>query len=164
MGGHDDLLRSYIKHETSPDGKWWVDVPVGLKLEQEGDASPEQIKEADAVCLTSRPHEFPEVWPENNSRREFVNPEVPEAGVTKRELFRRVREKGYFNGETASILEVKPSKSSFKALGQLIAYRELLEEDYGWEIDEAILLSAERDKIVDEVAQREGIRLVQLKG
>lgn len=55
----DALLKAFVESEASPDGKWWIDVPVGLSV---GDGDSALL---DAVCLTSREQELPEVYPEH---------------------------------------------------------------------------------------------------
>lgn len=95
--------------------------------------------------------------------QEFTNPDIPESGVTRAELFRRLRDSGYFTDETVSIVEAKTGKSSFKAIGQLEAYKTLLEEDYGWTVDEQILLSNQRDPVIDHACSSLGIRVVAVR-
>lgn len=151
----NSLLKSYIKSDHSPNGKWWVEVPVGFEIRERG----APLKFVDAVCLTSEPNELPESWPEFNGGQAFMG--TSESGVTRVEMFDRLRQSGYFSDEAVSIVESKATHPSFRALGQLEAYGVLIEMDYGWKIREKILLSVERDPIIDRVSREIGIRLVQ---
>ena len=83
--------------------------------------------------------------------------------VSKAEVFRRLRDSQHLVDETVSIVEAKTGKSSFKAIGQLEAYKILLEEDYGWEVKEQILLSEERDEVINHIGDEKGFNLVSLK-
>lgn len=156
----DQLVEAFIRSNSSPDGKWWVEVPVGFTVRESHTAS---LKNIDAVCLTSQQQELPESYPDYQGMQEFVNPDVPESGVTRAELFRRLRDSEYFTDEKVSIVEAKTGKSSFKAIGQLEAYKTLLEEDYGWTVEEQILLSKQRDPVIDHACSSLGIRVVTVQ-
>jgi hypothetical protein len=158
----DDLVEAYVRSGKSPDGKWWVEVPVGLSIQQ-ANTQPISPKHIDAVCLTDQPQQVPESYPDYEGSFEYVNPDIPESGVTRTELFRRLRNSDYFNDETVSIVEAKTGKSSFKAIGQLKSYTTLLEEDFGWTVEEKILLSKQRDPIVDHAASSLDIRVVNVR-
>jgi hypothetical protein len=160
MGDHADLVRGFIRSDASPDGKWWTEVPVGFSLEEDSRLSSGQLKYVDAVCLTSRPPEPPEVYPENDSFTKWVDPGG--TGETKTELFRRLRDSGSFAGEHVQVVECKTGPSSFTGLGQLTAYEELVERDYGWDVQTKVLVSAERDPIVGSVSQAQDIRVVHV--
>jgi len=157
----DDLVAAYIRSSHSPDGKWWTEVPVGLAVQEQRTQSLAP-KHVDAVCLNAQPQQPPESYPEYDGFVEFVNPDIPESGVTRTELYRRMRDSDYFDDETATIVEAKTSGSSFKAIGQLQAYKSLLEEDYGWTVTEQILLSDGRDAIIDHAARDLDIRVVNV--
>ena len=160
--GEDALVEAYIRSEQSPDGKWWVEVPAGFSVQQNRRQSV-TLKSVDAVCLTDQPQQLPETYPDYNGSVEYVNPNIPESGVTRTELFRRVRDLNYFNDEQVSIIEAKTGESSFKSIGQLEAYKTLLEEDFGWTVKEQILLSADRDPIVDDAVSSLEIRVVNVR-
>ena len=159
--GEEALVESYIRSEQSPDGKWWVEVPVGLSVQKKSTKSlaPQSI---DAVCLIDQPQQLPESYPDYEVFVEYVNPNIPESGVTRTELFRRLRKSDEFSNATVSIVEAKVGESSFRAIGQLKSYKTLLEEDFGWTVEESILLSEQRDLIVDHAASSLGIRVVNV--
>lgn len=161
MSGHDSLARGFILSNASPDGKWWTEVPVGFSLEEEGQISKSEMKYVDAVCLTSQPSEPPEVYPENDSFTKWVDPRG--TGESKTELFRRLRQSGEFADETVQIVEFKTGKSSFRGLGQLTAYEEMIQQDYGWNVEQKILVSIDRDPLIDSVSQSNDIRVVHVK-
>ena len=156
------LVEAYIRSEESPDGKWWVEVPVGLSV-QEQQSQTASLKNIDAVCLTSQPPHLPERYPDYAGSMEYTNPDIPESGVSRAKLFRRLRESDYFEEESATIVEAKTGASSFKAIGQLQAYKQLLEEDYGWSVEEQILLSNQRDPVIDHAASSLDIRVVAVQ-
>ncbi len=156
----DKLVEAFIRSNSSPDGKWWIEVPVGFTVQESHTTS---LKNIDAICLTSHSQQIPESYPDYQGTQEFVNPDIPESGVTRAELFRRLRDSGYFTNETVSIVEAKTGESSFKAIGQLEAYKTLLEEDYGWTVDEQILLSNQRDPVIDHACSSLGIRVVAVR-
>lgn len=156
------LVEAYIRSEKSPDGKWWVEVPVGFSVQEQKTQSP-ALKNIDAVCLTSRPQHLPESYPDYDGSVEYTNKDIPESGVSRAELFRRLRESGYFEDETVTIVEAKTGASSFKAIGQVQAYKQLLEEDYGWSVEDQILLSNQRDPVIDHAATSLGIRVVAVR-
>lgn len=156
----DSLINTYIRDNASPNGKWLVEVPVGLSVQENKSVS---HKNVDAVCLASRSQQLPETYPDYQGTYEFVNPDIPESGVTRTDLFRRLRDSQYFVDENVSIVEAKTGKSSFKAIGQLEVYKTLLEEDYGWTVEEQILLSERRDPVIDHACHSLGIRVVAVQ-
>jgi hypothetical protein len=157
----NSLVEAYVRDANSPSGKWWVEVPVGLSV-QSGSSKSLAPKHIDAVCLTTRSQQLPESYADSQAE-EYVNPSVAEPGATRAELFRRLSNSEYFTDETATIVEAKTGSSSFKAIGQLQAYKELLEQDYGWTVEEQILLSAQRDPIIDQAARSLDIRVVAVR-
>jgi len=159
--GENALVEAYIRNGASPDGKWWIEFPVGLSIQQENTQSivPKHI---DAVCLTDRAQQVPESYPDYDGL-DYINTDIPESGVTRTELFRRLRDLEHFTDETVSIVEAKTGASSFKAIGQLEAYKTLLEEDFGWTVEEKILLREQRDPIIDHAASSLGMRVVNLQ-
>lgn len=160
--GEAALVEAYIRSESSPDGKWWTEFPVGLSV-QEKNTEPIAPKFIDAVCLTSRPQQVPESYPDYDGSTEYINPNNPESGVTRTELSRRLRDLEHFTDETVSIVEAKTGASSFKSIGQLKTYSTLLEEDFGWAVKNKILLRNQQDKIIDHAASSLGIRVVNVQ-
>ncbi|WP_049936337.1 hypothetical protein [Haloplanus natans] len=154
---HDSLVKAFIKSDSAPDGKWWVEVPVGISLEETT-----AVKHVDAVCLTSREFDLPEVYPERSGTVEYVNPEVPESGVNKTELFRRVNDQGLFEDETVTLVECKSGKLSLRGVGQLVAYETLITQDWNWEVDGRILVCEEVDPLIHEVCKSRNISVVEV--
>lgn len=150
------LVESFIRSSASPDGKWFVELPVGLSVQER--KSSVAVKMIDAVCITSQPSALPETFPDGPWF--YLNAMDAEPNISKAEIFRRIRNSNHLNDETVSIIEAKTGKSSFKAVGQLEAYKLLIEEDYGWTVEEQILLSVERDPVIDHVCSEKGIRVV----
>ncbi len=152
----DALLKAFVESEASPDGKWWIDVPVGLSV---GDGDSALL---DAVCLTSREQELPEVYPEHTGVPYVVHRGDDRAGVTKVDNFRTLRETDAFDDETAVLVAVDPGASSVGAVGELLAYRALLEADWDWEIEELLLVSDEDSDHVNYVCQELSVRAMRV--
>jgi hypothetical protein len=153
---YDALLRAFIESDASPTGKWFVDVPVGLSV---GD---DEYAVLDAVCLTSRPQELPEVYPEHTGVT-YVDPaEDTSLGVRKADRFAALRETEHFAGETAVLVAAEPDASSVGTVGDLLAYRELLRADWDWDVEELLLLSDEDSDHVNHVCRELGVRAVRV--
>lgn len=151
------LLAAFIGSDAAPDGKWWIDVPVGLAL---GPA--EEHATADAVCLLDRPREPPEVFPDHTGTK-FVAPGADEdVGVTKADRFRTLRGKDIFRAETVALVAVEPGASSVGTVGDLLAQRELVTADWDWTVAELILVSDEDSEHVNHVARELGVRAVRV--
>jgi len=150
------LRRAFIESDASPDGKWWVDVPAGLSLGDEGDHHV-----IDAVCLTDREQELPEVYTAHPGT-EYVNPEgQPE--VTKADLFRTLRGKGTFAEETVQLVAFDPGAARIGTLGDLLAARELVRTDWpGWEVEGLVYVSDEDRAHVTRAAKELGVRVVRV--
>jgi len=155
----EDLVKSFIKSDNSPDGKWFVEVPAGLSIQENADTTP-AVKHVDAVCITSKRFALPESYPEGPEY--YFNVQAAEPHISKAEIFRRIRDSQHLSNETVSIVEAKTGRSSFKAIGQLEAYKYLIEEDYGWDVEEQILLSKDRDEIIDSVCSEKDYRVVNV--
>jgi hypothetical protein len=149
------LLEAFVRSDASPDGKWWIDVPVGLSV-GDGHAT------VDAVCLTSRDQELPEVYPEHTGVPYVVHRGDEEAGVSKVDNFRTLRGRDVFAGETATLVVVDPGASSVGAVGELLAYRELLAADWDWEVEELLLVSDEDSNHVNYVCQELSVRAMRV--
>ena len=156
-GTRDALLEAFVKSEAAPDGKWWVDVPVGLSVGAEGDHAV-----VDAVCLTSHEQELPEVYPEHTGVTYVAHEEDEAVGVTKADKFRTLREKDIFTGETAVVVAVEPGASSVGTVGDLLAYRELLETDWDWTVAELLLVSDEDNDHVNHACRELGVRAMRV--
>ena len=157
MGSEEALLKAFIKNQSSPSGKWLVEVPVGLGVQKtKEDAS---LKFADAICLTERSNQLPEKYPGYQGHPLF-DLEAAREGTTRSELFRNARSAELFNSESAVLVEAKSGNSTLKAVGQLQSYKKLLSEDYGISVDQRVLLSASVDPVVDRAAKLLGIRRV----
>lgn len=151
------LLAAFVESDLSPDGKWWVDVPVGITVGADGEHAV-----ADAVCLTSREQELPEAYPEHSGVT-YVFPGEDEAvGVTKADRFRALVERDSFDDETVVIVGVDPGASSVGAVGSLLAVRELLLADWDWTVEELLLVSEEDSDHVNYVCRQLSVRAVRV--
>jgi hypothetical protein len=153
------LLEAFVRSEASPDGKWWVDVPVGLSV-----GEPEAYATLDAVCLTSREPELPESYPDHTGTPYVVHGDADPApaadGLSERRVdaFRTLREKELFADETAVLVAVEPDASSVGTVGELLAYQELLEADWPWTVAERLLVSDEDSDHVTHVCRELSVR------
>lgn len=157
MNDQRALLEAYIRSDASPDGKWWLDVPVGLSIGSEGDHAV-----ADAVCLISRDQEIPEEYPDHAGTSYVFPGEDSAAGVTKADRFRTLRENDVFGDETVTIVGVEPGASSVGTVGELLAYRELLRADWDWTVEELLLLSDTDSNHVNYVCRKLDVRAVRV--
>jgi hypothetical protein len=153
------LVEAFIRSDASPSGKWFVEVPVGLSIQEEAESTP-NVKHVDAVCITSKSSALPESYPDGPDF--YLSVQEAEPNISKAEIFRRIRDSQHLSNETVSIVEVKTGESSFKSIGQLEGYKSLIEQDYGWSVEEQILLSGERDAIIDRVCTQKGYRVVDV--
>lgn len=152
------LLRGFIDSDAAPRGKWWVDVPAGLSVGDE-----ETVATVDAVCLTSREQEPPEVYTEHTGTKYVAPREDSDVGVTKTDRFRTLREQETFADETAVLVAVEPGHSSVGTVGELVAYRELLDADWDWTVEELVLVSDDDSDHVSHVCHELGIRAVRVR-
>ncbi|WP_276260764.1 hypothetical protein [Haloglomus litoreum] len=152
------LRRAFIESDASPDGKWWVDVPAGLSLGEEGDHVT-----VDAVCLTDREQELPEVYTAH-AGTEYVNPEADEAvGVTKADLFETLRGKDTFAEETVTLVAFDPGAARVGTVGDLLAARELIEADWpGWTVADLVYVSDTDRAHVTRAAKELDVRVVRV--
>jgi hypothetical protein len=153
----DALLEAFVRSDASPDGKWWLDVPVGLSVGSEGDHAV-----LDAVCLTSREQELPEVYPEHAGVTYVAHEGDESVGVTKADKFRAFLEKDTFADETAVLVAVEPGASSVGTVGDLLAYTELLQADWGWDVEELLLVSDTDSDHVNHVCRELGVRAIRV--
>lgn len=151
------LLRAFVESDASPDGKWWLDVPVGLSVGDE-----DEYATVDAVCLTSREQELPEVYPEHTGVPYVVHRGDETAGVRKVDAFRTLREQELFEDESAVLVAVEKGASSVGTVGELLAYRELVEADWDWTVEELLLVSDEDSEHVNHVCEELSIRAVRV--
>lgn len=151
------LLEAFVRSETSPDGKWWVDVPVGLSV---GD--PGAYATLDAVCLTSRDPELPESYPEYTGTPYVLHGDGDRLGTGRVDAFRTLREKELFEEETAVLVAVEPDASSVGTVGDLLAYQELLEADWPWTVEQRVLVSDEDSDHVNHVCRELSVRAVRV--
>lgn len=154
---HDALLEAFVRSDASPDGKWWVDVPVGLSVGTEGEHAV-----LDAVCLTAREEELPEVYPDHTGVTYAVHEEDKAVGVTKADTFRALRETDTFADESAVLVAVEPDASSVGTVGDLLAYRELVRADWDWTVEELLLVSDEDSEHVNHVCSELGVRAIRV--
>jgi hypothetical protein len=148
-------LEAFIRSDASPDGKWWLDVPVGLSVGDEECT-------VDAVCLTSREQELPEEFPDHTGTSYVYHPDDERFGVDKTDAFQVLREKESFAEETAVLVAVEAGNSSVGTVGTLLASQELLEADWDWTVDERLLLSDEDSAHVNYVCRELSVRAVRV--
>ncbi len=156
-GNRGALLEAFIRSDASPNGKWWVDVPVGLSI-----GEPDDYATVDAVCLTSREQELPEVYPDHTGVQYVYHPDDEQVGVSKTDAFRTLRETDTVAGETVVLVAGESGDSSVGRVGDLLAYQELLEADWDWTVQERILLSDEDSDHVNYVCNELSVRAVRV--
>lgn len=156
-GDRRALLEAFIRSDASPDGKWWLDVPVGLSI-GESDA----YATVDAVCLTSRDPELPEEFPDHDGVPYVYREADAEIGLDKAEAFRLLRGRDTFDGETAVLVAVESGASSVGTVGDLLAYEELLDADWDWTVQERLLVSDTDSDHVNHVCEELSVRAVRV--
>jgi hypothetical protein len=156
-GNRRALLEAFIRSDASPEGKWWLDVPVGLSVGEDGDHAT-----ADAICLTSREPELPEEFPDHTGVPYVYREDDSELGVDKAEAFRLLREKHIFTGESVVLVAAEPDASSVGRVGELLAYEELLGADWDWTIEDRLLVSDTDSDHVNHVCRELGVRAVRV--
>lgn len=155
-GARAALVRAFVESDASPDGKWWADVPAGLSVGEEGDHAV-----VHAVCLTDREQELPEVYTAH-AGTEYVNPEG-QPQVSKADLFRTLREKDTFAEETVTLVAADPGAARVGTVGDLLAWRELLREDWpDWTVDGLVYVSDEDRAHVTRAASGLDVRVVRV--
>lgn len=80
-------------------------------------------------------------YPRGGRRVSSIIAPEPEARTESREWFRERRESGWLNGNRASIIEVKVTGGTWRALGQLIMHRGSFEMDWDATVDELIAVA-----------------------
>jgi len=156
-GNRDALLEAFVRSEASPDGKWWLDVPVGLSV---GDG--EAYATVDAVCLTDREPELPESYTDHHGTKYVVHERDERVGVDRVDAFRALRERDTFAGETVVLVGVEPGAASVGTVGDLLAHQELLAADWDWAVDERLLVSDEDSAHVTHVCRELDVRAVRV--
>jgi hypothetical protein len=151
------LLKAYIMSDASPDGKWWIDIPAGLSLD-----NMETYPTVSAVCLTDREQELPEVYPEHTGVPYVYNREDEAVGVTKSDMFEAVCERGRFSDESAVVFGVETGSSTIETVGNILAYEQLVAADWNWDIEERVLVSDIDTPAVNYVCDQLDIRAVRV--
>jgi len=151
------LLDAFIRSDASPDGKWWIDVPVGLSVGEEGAHAT-----VDAVCLTSRDPELPEEFPDHDGVPYVYREVDAELGVDKADAFRALRGTDTFADESAVLVAVEPGASSVGTVGDLLALETLLQADWGWTVPERLLVSDADSDHVNHVCRELSVRAVRV--
>lgn len=156
-GDRRALLEAFIRSDASPDGKWWIDVPVGLSI---GDSDADAT--VDAVCLTARDPELPEEFPDHDGVPYVYREVDAEIGLDKGDAFRALRETDTFDGESVVLVAVEPGASSVGTVGDLLAYQELLEADWDWTVEDRVLVSDADSAHVTHVCRELSVRAVRV--
>lgn len=120
-----DLLDAFRESGMTPTGEWWYGFPLGFGLEYGN------LREADAICITSR------------SSNSSDNSSTREATVESPSWFREQRQADWLEGEQVTIVEAKSAGGTWRALGQLIVYREMFEMDWKASVDALIIVAEE---------------------
>ncbi|GGJ14776.1 hypothetical protein GCM10008995_25820 [Halobellus salinus] len=156
-GDRRALLEAFIRSDVSPDGKWWLDVPVGLSI---GD--PDTYATVDAVCLTSRDPELPEEFPDHDGVPYVYHEVDAEIGLGKADAFRALRETDTFDGASVVLVGAESGASSVGTVGDLLAHQELLEADWDWTVEERVLVSDTDSDHVTHVCRALSVRPVRV--
>lgn len=151
------LLEAFIRSDASPDGKWWLDVPVGLSV---GD--PDTYATIDAVCLTARDPELPEEFPDHDGVPYVYREVDPEIGLDKADAFRALRGTDTFDSESVVLVAAESGASSVGTVGDLLAHQELLEADWDWTVEERVLVSDTDSDHVTHVCRELSVRAVRV--
>lgn len=156
-GDRRALVEAFIRSDASPDGKWWLDVPVGLSVGADGDHAT-----VDAVCLTARDPELPEEFPDHTGVPYVYREGDDELGVAKAEAFRLLRGRDTFAEESVVLVAAEPGASSVGRVGELLAHRELLATDWDWTVEGLLLVSDTDSDHVTHVCRELGVRAVRV--
>ena len=132
-------------------------MPVGLSVGEPG-----AYATVDAVCLTSRDPELPEEFPDHDGVPYVYREADAELGLDKADAFRALRERDTFADESAVLVAVKPGASSVGTVGDLLAFQELLEADWDWDVEERLLVSDTDSDHVTHVCRELSVRAVRV--
>jgi hypothetical protein len=116
----------------------------------------------DAVCLTSRDPELPEEFPDHDGVPYVYREADAELGLDKADAFRALRERDTFADESAVLVAVEPGASSVGTVGDLLAFQELLEADWDWDVEERLLVSDTDSDHVSHVCRELSVRAVRV--
>ena len=153
----NQLREAFIRSDTSPSGKWWIDLPIGLSI-----GGDDESATVDAVCLTSRPQELPEVYPDHTGTAYVFNRDDERVGVDKSDMFDGLRKRDHFTEETVVIVGFESGASSVGSVGELLACRELLSADWNWTVDETVLVSDTDSDHISYVCDELSIRAMRV--
>ena len=132
-------------------------MPVGLSVGEPG-----AYATVDAVCLTSRDPELPEEFPDHDGVPYVYREADAELGLDKADAFRALRERDTFADESAVLVAVEPGASSVGTVGDLLAFQELLEADWDWDVEERLLVSDTDSDHVTHVCRELSVRAVRV--
>ena len=85
-----------------------------------------------------------------------------ELGLDKADAFRALRERDTFADESAVLVAVEPGASSVGTVGDLLAFQELLEADWDWDVEERLLVSDTDSDHVTHVCRELSVRAVRV--
>ncbi|KXA92218.1 hypothetical protein AKJ64_03690, partial [candidate division MSBL1 archaeon SCGC-AAA259E17] len=169
---HDSILRWFMKSDKSPTGRWYREVPVGIKRainKMESDSIPENLerksvsrlysietKKMDALCVKDSSNQLPLGWNESWISTKKVTPSPRDyMDVWRDRENSNINFDINFDGETIYIVEAKgrrKSQETDKVLEEAVSgnnekpglekYAEFFLED--WEADlECLIVVAE---------------------
>jgi len=145
MSDHGTLLKKFIESTTSPEGDWWLNIPVGLASERDGEILVGGTREIDALCLLSRSPNLPDEYTYQQAGVEILNSDRLHSQSSYREMWGRKP----FAGERAALVEMKPETPTLKGIGQLTAYSVLAEDEWDITVDQLLMVSTGTDPVVE---------------
>lgn len=141
MPQHDELLQQFIQSNSSPEGAWHKEVPVGLA---EGIMDTKKI---DSVCVVGDSFNFSRSLPK--MAQDFKD------GTYER--------KDYFSDRDVVLLEVKTRADALmKGIGQLFIYESLFMEDWDVHSCQKMLLAKESDRFIEQACENIDVTLSSL--
>lgn len=155
MVSHAQVLQMYIESETSPSGEWWLEVPVGFDYEDDATITMGAMKAIDAVCFTSREDQPPQKYQFESTGLKFTHGDR----LIQPRHYRKMWGNREFADESAAIIEVKSGKPTIEGIGQLVAYSELIREDWSVEVEKLVLIGTRPDPLVERVCDNLGIEI-----
>lgn len=108
-------------------------------------------KEIDAVCVTSREHDEPELYKWNY--QQLVNSDR----IISQSAYKTMWDEKEFAGEAVSIVEVKSDSPNWEGVGQLVGYKELIMDEWDVFVPDMCLVASDKDPVIERACERLGI-------
>lgn len=154
MSGHDEVLRQFIQSNKSPEGEWWLNLPIGFNAENEGEILVGGTKEIDAVSITSRANSEPDLY--QYGQGSIINSDR----IFSQSDYRSMWEQGEFSGEHATLVEVKSGAPTWKGVGQLMGYSELIKDNWDMSVSGLYLVAPKEDTVIERACLKLGINVI----